>query len=50
MFRVLWADIPPKNVSANEEMRFSDYGELSVYELGEFNEEFYNQLVEKYDV
>lgn len=45
-----WGRYPTKNVSLNEKMCFSDYGELGVYELGEFNEKFYNQLVEKYEV
>ena len=45
-----WGRYPTKNVSANEKISFSDYGERGVYELGDFNENFYNQLVEKYDV
>lgn len=40
---------PTKNSSANEKMCFSDYRELGVYNKGDFNENYYNQLVEKYD-
>lgn len=45
-----WGRYPTKNVGSNEIMCFSNYPEFGVYEKGDFNEEFYNELVEKYDI
>ena len=39
---------PTKKSASNEVMCFSDYPELGVYEQSDFNEEFYNKLIEKY--
>ncbi len=40
---------PTQNSSANEKMCFSDYPEFGVYNKGDFKEDYYNQLVKKYD-
>lgn len=39
---------PTKNSGSNEVMCFSDYPELGVYEEKDFQEDFYNKLLEKY--
>lgn len=41
---------PTNNVGSNETMCFSDYPELGVYQRSDFNEKFYNELVEKYGI
>lgn len=41
---------PSKNSASNEIMCFSDYPELGVYERSDFQEGFYNKLVEKYGI
>lgn len=41
---------PTSNVSSNNKMCFSDYPELGVYNKDDFREDYYNQLLEKYDV
>ncbi len=41
---------PTKNSGSNETMCFSAYPELGVYDRSDFQEEFYNKLVEKYDI
>lgn len=39
---------PTKNSGSNEAVCFSDYPALGVYEESDFQEELYNQLLEKY--
>ncbi len=39
---------PTKNSGSNEAVCFSNYPELGVYEESDFQEEFYDQLLEKY--
>lgn len=41
---------PTKNAASNERICFSDYPELGVYEKSDFCEDYYNELVKKYDV
>lgn len=45
-----WGRYPTNNVGSNERMCFSDHPDLGVYEESDFNQKFYNELVEKYGI